>query len=200
MSNILNDSVLVLNRLWQAVEETDVQTALCDIYRGSATAIDPETLIPMSWEDWTQLPVRERDRSIMTTRGPVRIPTVICRMSFDKMPKRRPKLSKRNRRKAIGQRDQFICQYTGEYAPDGNVDHVDPKSRGGKSTWDNQVWSAKEINTMKRDMPLHEFERKTGHKLKKKPVAPKEMPACSLIRPRQDRPEWDRFLIRSYTE
>jgi 5-methylcytosine-specific restriction endonuclease McrA len=74
-------------------------------------------------------------------RGPVRIPTVICKSKYADMPDKTPKLSKRNRRKAIGDRDGKVCQYTGRYAPNGNIDHITPRSKGGKNTWENMVWS-----------------------------------------------------------
>jgi hypothetical protein len=42
MSDKLQDKVLVLNRKWKPIEESTVSTALCDIVRGAATAIDTE--------------------------------------------------------------------------------------------------------------------------------------------------------------
>ena len=37
---LLKAKVLVVNKQWQGYEETDVATALCDLCRGAATAID----------------------------------------------------------------------------------------------------------------------------------------------------------------
>jgi 5-methylcytosine-specific restriction endonuclease McrA len=194
--SLLNEAVLVLNRLWQPTAETSVQTALCDLYRGVVTAIDTEHMQPYRWDDWIKLPVRECDRSVRTIHGQIRVPVVISSVSYDKMPKKKPKLSKRNRRKAIGERDGYVCQYTGRHAPDGNVDHKVARSKGGPNTWENFLWSAKEVNAAKGNLSVEEFAKKTGLKPRKNPQAPKEQPACALIKPRQDRPEWNKFLIR----
>jgi 5-methylcytosine-specific restriction endonuclease McrA len=194
--NVLADKVLVVNRNWQAIHETSVEVALCDIVRGVATAIDTETMQPLQWDDWARLEIRPGDHAIRTVHGPVRVPTVVCKSSYDQMPKRTPKLSKRNRRKAIGERDNKTCQYTGQYAPDGNVDHYAPRSKGGSNAWDNLVWADKKINALKGDLTPEEFAHKTGLKLKKKPKAPPTMSACLLIKPRPDKPDWDLFLMR----
>jgi 5-methylcytosine-specific restriction endonuclease McrA len=181
---LLAQKVLVINRAWQGYEETTVQIALCDLCRGSCTGIDTETMRPVTWEEWCRLPVREGDRAIRTIHGPVRVPTVICKSRYAKMPKKRPKWSKR----AIKQRDGAVCQITGKHAPDGNIDHVQARSKGGQDTWTNTVWSAKEVNAKKADKSLAEL----GWKLIRKPVAPPELPMNRLIPPRH--PDWQLFL------
>jgi 5-methylcytosine-specific restriction endonuclease McrA len=196
MSEMLQDKVLVLNRKWRPIEETTVEKALCDIVRGAATAIDTEFMQAMTWNDWKGLAIRPGDHSIRTVNGAIRVPTVICKSSYADMPDKTPKLSKRNRRKVIGERDGKVCQYTGRFAPDGNIDHVDPRSKGGKNTWENMVWSAAEINALKGSLTLEEFEKKHGYKLRRRPTAPKKQPAFMLIRPREDKPDWDMFLMR----
>lgn len=185
MSALLNDKVLVLNKEWQAVGETTVAEALADMCSGKATGFDMEITAPVRWADWLKLPIREGDRSLMTIHGPVRVPTVVGKFSYAKMPKRRPKLDNHG----IKERDKAICQVTGEYAPDGNVDHLDPKSRGGaRKSWTNQVWMRKDLNTKKGSRTLQEM----GWKLIRPPEKPKEKPVCVLIPPRH--PDWKRFL------
>lgn len=196
MNQKLTDKVLVLNSQWMPIEETSTQQALCDIVRGTATAIDTEFMLALPWSEWSKLEVRAGDHSIATVRGPVRIPTVICKASYHKMPTKTPKLSKRNRRKAIGDRDNKVCQITGVHAPDGNVDHWMPRSKGGKNTYENLIWTDRAINAIKRDMTPEEFTKKTGLSLKRKPKAPPKQRACLLIRPRADKPDWDTFLMR----
>lgn len=196
MSNILTDKVLVLNRQWMPVGEVTVATAFCDVVRGTATAIDTEFMMALRWEDWAVLLIRDGDHSIATVRGPVRVPTVICKASYDKMPTKTPKLSKRNRRRAIGERDGKMCQITGIHAPDGNVDHWVPRSKGGSNSYENLIWTDAKINALKGDMSPDEFTRRTGLKLKRKPKAPQRQPVCLLIKPRADKPEWNTFLMR----
>jgi 5-methylcytosine-specific restriction endonuclease McrA len=80
-------------------------------------------------------------------RGAIRVPTVIVALNFAKVPRKRPKLSA----KTIRERDGNRCQYTGVLLrPDqGSLDHVLPRSRGGKDTWENLVWSSKDVNARK---------------------------------------------------
>lgn len=196
MSIILSDKVLVVNRNWQAIDETNVQQAFCDIVRGCATAINTENMHAVTWEEWATLEIRPGDHAIATLRGPVRVPTVICKSSYTNMPHKTPKLSKRNRRKAIGERDGKVCQITGVHAPDGNVDHWMPRSKGGKNTYDNLIWTDRKINALKGNMTPTEFTRKTGLVLKRKPKAPPQQLACALIKPRPDKPDWDKFLVK----
>ena len=185
MSTLLGDKVLVINKKWQAVDETTVYEAICDMCSGKATGFDTEHMQPLRWADWLKLPIREGDRSIKSLHGPVRVPTVVGKFSYEKMPKRRPKLDNRG----IKERDRAICQVTGEYAPDGNVDHLDPKSRGGaKKSWTNQVWMKRELNTLKGARTLQEM----GWKLIKPPQKPPERDVCLMIPPRH--PDWLMFL------
>jgi 5-methylcytosine-specific restriction endonuclease McrA len=197
MSEMLQDKVLVLNRKWRPIEETTVEKALCDIVRGAATAINTEIMQAMTWNEWTSLAIRQGDHAIRTVKGAVRIPTVICKSSYQDMPDKTPKLSKRNRRKAIGERDGKVCQYTNQFDPDGNIDHIDPRSKGGDNSWENMVWSSREVNALKGNLTLEEFQRKyPQYKLRRRPAKPKKVPAFMLIRPRQDKPEWNMFLMR----
>ena len=181
---LLTQKVLVINRQWQGYEESDVQTALCDMCRDACTGIDTEHMIAVRWEDWLKLPVREGDRAIHSTHGAVRVPTVICKSQYSKMPMKRPKWSK----KGVKKRDKGICQITGLPAPDGNIDHVRARSKGGKDEWTNTVWTAKKVNTKKADKSLEEL----GWKLVRKPQAPPELPMNRLIQPKH--PDWMLFL------
>lgn len=184
----LQEKVLVLNKSWQAIEVTTAQQALCDCFRGSATAINEDIMLALPWDQWMELPIRENDEFIQVTHGKrIRIPEVIVKAQYAHMPHRRPKLN----RKGIGQRDRKICQYTGEYDPDGNIDHVVPLSRGGKNHWTNMVWSSRKKNTEKRDRTPEE----AGMKLLRAPYEPPKLPACAVILRRKDKPAWDNFLV-----
>ena len=73
---------------------------------------------------------------------------------------------------------------------EGSLDHVVPRSRGGKDAWENLVWSAKEVNQKKADRLPHE----AGLKLLSVPRAPKEMPLSALIRNTSEVEDWKLFL------
>ena len=143
---------------------------------------------PVTWEEWITLPVRDQDEAVHTVRGQIRVPTVIVAVNYAKVPKKHPKLCAR----AIRERDRNRCQYTGRVLrPDeGSLDHVVPRSRGGRDSWENLVWASKEVNQRKADRLPHE----AGLKLLSHPRAPKEMPVSALIRNPGQLEDWNLFL------
>jgi 5-methylcytosine-specific restriction endonuclease McrA len=192
MSDILNKTiVLVLNRNWQAINIRTPQEAFCQMATNVATAleIDGENHIrPVTWDEWLTLPIRDGDNAVQTVRGAIRVPTVIVALNFAKVPKKRPKLCA----KTIRERDGNRCQYTGKVLrPDeGSLDHVLPRSRGGKDEWGNLVWSDKTVNARKGNRLPHE----AGLKLLTVPRAPKELPVTAFIRNVHDIVDWKLFV------
>jgi 5-methylcytosine-specific restriction endonuclease McrA len=142
----------------------------------------------VAWDEWITLPVRDGDYAVHTTRGAIRVPTVIVAVNYARVPKKRPKLCAR----AIRERDGNRCQYTGALLrPDeGSLDHVVPRSRGGPDTWENLVWSSRQVNTRKGNRLPHE----AGLKLLHEPRAPKELPVTALLRNAHGIAEWKLFL------
>jgi 5-methylcytosine-specific restriction endonuclease McrA len=65
-------------------------------------------------------------------------------------------------------RDEFQCQYCGSLG-DMTFDHVVPRSRGGKTTWQNVVASCGPCNLRKGARSL----RQVGMSLRKRPEQPK---------------------------
>lgn len=59
-------------------------------------------------------------------------------------------------KKNILRRDDYTCQYCGEREHPLTVDHVLPKSRGGKTTWTNIVVACKPCNLRKGNRTIHE--------------------------------------------
>ena len=143
---------------------------------------------PVTWEEWILLPIREQDDAVETVRGQIRVPTVIAAVNYSKVPKKRPKLCSRS----IRERDGNRCQYTGRVLrPDeGNLDHVIPRSRGGRDEWENLVWASKAVNQRKADRLPHE----AGLKLLTLPRAPKELPVSAMIRNPHGIPDWRLFI------
>ena len=188
MSNILSKSiVLVLNRNWQAINIRTPQEAFCQMATNVATGLDieGENLIrPVTWEEWITLPIRDSDNAVQTVRGPIRVPTVIVAVNYAKVPRKRPKLCART----IRERDGNRCQYTGKLLrpEEGSLDHVLPRSRGGKDEWGNLVWADKAVNARKGNRLPHE----AGLKLLTVPCAPQELPMSALIRNAHGIPEW----------
>ena len=191
MNDILNKAtVLVLNRNWQAINVRTPQDAFCQMATNVATAleVDGESIRPVTWDEWLTLRVRPQDSAVLTMRGPIRVPTVIVALNYAKVPKKRPKLCART----IRERDGNRCQYTGVMLrpEEGNIDHVVPRSRGGKDAWENCVWSSKSVNSQKGNRLPHE----AGLKLLKQPVAVREMPVTALIRNTHGILDWEPFV------
>jgi 5-methylcytosine-specific restriction endonuclease McrA len=192
MSDILNKTVvLVLNRNWQAINIRTPADAFCQMATNVAAAleIDGENYIrPVTWDEWITLPIRNGDNAVHTVRGAIRVPTVIVAVNYARVPKKRPKLFAKN----IRERDGNRCQYTGKLLrPDeGSLDHVLPRSRGGKDEWGNLVWSDKTVNAKKGNRLPHE----AGLKLLTVPRAPKELPVTALIRNAHGIVDWKLFV------
>ena len=191
MNILTKATVLVLNRNWQAINVRTPQEAFCMMATNVATGLEIEGedhIRPVTWEEWITLPIRDLDEAVHTVRGSIRVPTVIVAVNYAKVPKKRPKLCARS----IRERDRNRCQYTGRVLrPDeGSLDHVVPRSRGGKDAWENLVWSAKEVNQRKADRLPHE----AGLRLLSTPRAPKEMPAMTFIRNSHDIGDWKLFV------
>lgn len=192
MSDILNKTtVLVLNRNWQAIHVKTPAEAFCMLSTGAATALDvqdDEVIIPVRWEEWIKLPVRKCDNAVHTPSGPVRVPTVIIAVNYARVPLRRPGFGRRG----IWERDGGICQYTGrKLAPhEGNIDHVIPRARGGKSSWDNCVLAHREVNSRKGSR----LPQEAGLVLRRQPTTPRPVPSTMLIRNTHGVRDWEKFL------
>ncbi len=84
--------VLSLNKMWQALGWITPRQAVVAMTGGSGdtppalglclTIDENGELVesfPMKWDEWVKLPVRDQDLSLMTSRGPIRVPTVVVR-------------------------------------------------------------------------------------------------------------------------
>ncbi len=79
-------------------------------------------------------------------------PVVIRLVTYVRVP--RESARRRITRRAVFARDSWTCQYCGKTSH-LTVDHVLPRSRGGKSVWENIVTSCAPCNRRKGDrMPI----------------------------------------------
>jgi hypothetical protein len=193
MNCLYKTTVLVLNRNWQAINIKTPADALSMMYTDNATALDilgEDNMVPRKWNEWIKLPIDYSYDYISTINHKIRIPKVIILCNYDKIPVRRPKFSING----IWSRDNGICQYTGKKLSknEGNIDHIIPKSRGGKSDWNNCVLSHKKINSIKADKTPEEC----GLKLIRKPFTPKQIPVSFYIKNKFNIKEWEPFLYK----
>ena len=185
----LSRPVLVLNKMWIPIRVASVKRCLKLIFADKASLVDPSDYSVYTWEEWMTLDAANDEYVIPTTRDNIKIPEVIVLLKYDKVYTKDLRLTKRN----IYIRDKYKCQYTGKQLnfDEANIDHVIPRSRGGKNTWDNLVVCTKEINSIKGDKTPEE----AGLKLIKKPVKP--TPSCPhrLMDPKFNMPEsWSKFI------
>jgi len=161
------------------------------MYTGTATGLDilgNDQMVPYKWDDWIKLPDDTNAKCVSTINGRIKIPTVIILCNFNRVPMKIPKFTM----KGIWTRDGGICQYTGKKLSnnEGNIDHILPKSRGGKTTWTNCVLSHKSVNAKKANRTPEE----AGLQLIKPPSVPRQLPITFYIRNNYNIPEWDLFL------
>ena len=184
---MLNTSVLVLNRSYLPIHVTSVRRAFALIYQGIARAVD-EQYQTFDFEGWSQLAVARDAEAIGTSSGPIRVPRVIVLIAFDRVPKRHVRFSRIN----IYARDNFTCQYCGVRYPRSelNLDHVIPRSLGGRSTWDNVVCSCLECNRRKGG----HTPAQAGLTLRRPPDRPRWTPLMNLMLSSVRYNEWRPFL------
>lgn len=218
MSVLSQHRVLVLNKAWAILRVITVRQAielLAHSEQVRARIIDPsQDFATFTWADWSAIRPAKGEDVIRGVGQDFKIPNVIMVTNYDKQPYASTNFSRRN----IYRRDNNTCQYCGEKLPteELTIEHIVPKSRGGKTTWDNCVLACVKCNTQKANRLPEEAVRGKGQpvydpinaphgwkgpspmKLRKKPERPK------LIVWRGDRKtmpkDWHHFVSTAYWE
>ncbi len=167
---VLDSSVLVLNRWYQPVNVTTVRRAFTLLYQGNAKAIDRQ-FQTFDFASWAALSADLNDRDVVrTVMRAIRIPRVIMLQVYDRVPHLKVRFSRQN----IYLRDNSTCQYCGKKKPrtELNLDHVVPRSQGGRTSWTNVVCSCIKCNLSKGGRTPKE----ANMKLLKTPVQPQWSP------------------------
>jgi hypothetical protein len=187
MRDVLNGPVLVLNRYFQPVQVTSARRAFCLLFGGTAHAVD-EGGDSYDFDMWKDLPVRANDDGIPIIGGNLRVPRVVHLLVYDRTPRTVVRLTRRN----LMLRDQHQCQYCGKRPPlrDLNIDHVMPRSRGGRDSWENLVTSCRFCNVRKGRRTPEE----ANMKLARKPFRPTWTFTAQLIGEADYFAEWEPFL------
>ena len=91
--------------------------------------------------------VEEYTRDIHSVSFTIKLPSVVRLLRLVKKPKTPVKFSRQN----IYARDKYSCQYCGGRfsSEDLTYDHIIPKSRGGKTNFENCVTACKACNLRK---------------------------------------------------
>ncbi len=182
---MLNSSVLVLNRSYLPIHVTSARRAFSLIYRQTARAVNEE-YETFSFEQWQRLEVA--GETVGMVNGRIRVPRVIVLPGFDRIPKRHVRYSRVN----VFARDKFTCQYCGSSPPRSqlNLDHVIPRSLGGRTTWENVVCSCVDCNRRKGGRTPQQARLR----LQRSPSKPRWTPLMNLIVSSVRYREWRPFL------
>ncbi len=150
---MINSPVLVLNQSYEPLNLCRVRRAVVLVFCGKAEVLE-----------------NSRGKLHSVTQVFL-IPSVIRLVYMVKRPRHQRKLTKLE----VFTRDQYTCQYCGRQTKELTLDHVIPRRRGGKHSWENVVSACKVCNR-----------RKGGH-------TPKEAEMKLLRQPRT--PRNDGFYI-----
>jgi 5-methylcytosine-specific restriction endonuclease McrA len=162
---MLNSPVLVLNKFFFPVDTTSVKRAFLMLYLGAAKAVDMNYEI-FDFESWSEISSLKKSETIRTVSKTIKIPRVIIVLRYDKVHSKEVKFNRYN----IFKRDRSVCQYCKKSFPKNelSIDHVVPKSLGGKTTWENVVCCCLTCNRRKGSNFLSE----TAMSLSTKPIKP----------------------------
>ena len=193
---MLDRQVLVLNRLWQAINVCTVRRAFTLLCQGHAQVVHADgqnNFLTHDFESWRDFSTGEpEDEMVNTISFKFRVPRVIVLLLFDRMPRKEVKFTRHN----IFERDKNMCQYCGNVFDkrDLNLDHVIPRDKGGATTWENIVCSCIPCNTRKGNRLAHQV----GMHLVKKPVRPKWRPFVHITFDSKLHDSWRHFLDFAY--
>lgn len=193
MNSTLQYPVLVLNRLWQAINVCSVERALALLYTGHAQVVceTDQGFGTYSFREWCDFSGPEATvvRSI-SLRIP--IPRIILLLFFDRLPDKEVKFTRHN----VFARDKNTCQYCGKKFDrrDLNIDHVVPRQRGGLTQWTNVVCSCVDCNRRKGCRTPEE----AGLRLIHKPKKPRWRPFIEIQFFQTADHSWRHFLDLAY--
>jgi HNH endonuclease len=196
VSAVLTSPVLTLNRFFAPIRVVDVRRALSLLVTGAAEVVDAEDphLATYDFASWFELSMLraefeyEQHAWVGLVRGRLAAPTVVRLTRFDRHRKTRVALNRRN----IYHRDGNMCQYCGKKFPTSelSLDHIVPRSRGGRDTWQNLVCACTNCNARKAD----KTPAQVGMRLIRMPRALKA--PAELIRAQHA--SWAQFVEEAY--
>ncbi|KPK86356.1 MAG: HNH endonuclease [Phycisphaerae bacterium SM23_33] len=199
-ASVLDGNVLVLNRHYAALRVTSVRRAFSMLYRNIAEVVSQEDnkYLSYDFDSWREVSEfrlrfeRERHDWIRCVRFELAVPRIIRLLFYDRLPKQTVKFNRRN----IFARDRNRCQFCGKRFPTSelSLDHVIPRSMGGKTTWENLVCCCVACNVRKGGRTPED----AGLKLIAAPVKPKRSPVVTLRLTSDKYASWKQFLDAAY--
>ncbi|MBE7463613.1 MAG: HNH endonuclease [Planctomycetes bacterium] len=193
MVGVLSEKVLVLNRSWVAVNVATVRRALTLVYGGYARIVNPKDYSTYDFDSWVEASDEAKSgKRIRSATFELCVPEIIVLTAYNSLYSQDVRFSRRN----IFERDGNTCQFCARKfdRTDLTIDHVLPRSRGGKSTWENVVLACVRCNTRKGSRTPEE----AGMRMLKKPVKPKWATRIGLKIGPRCKASWEQFLEEAY--
>ena len=113
-------------------------------------------------------------------------PTVIRLLYYVVVPYKAIPLTRKN----VIHRDNYVCQYCGKRNQNLTIDHIIPKSRGGKNQWDNVVTACIKCNNLKGNKTPQE----AGMNLLQKTFAPSNKLRFEITKYSEMKQAWSKYL------
>lgn len=198
-SAALNSHVLVLNKLYMAVHVVSARKAFALLVKEIAEVVSfqDDTFYTYDFDSWRDLSsVRDQftheDEVVRTISFDIRVPKIIRLVVYDRMPRSDVRFNRRN----IFARDENRCQYCGRRfsTSELSLDHVVPRSRGGKATWANIVCACTRCNARKGG----QTPREAGMHLIRHPIKPRRSPVLRLTISSDKYRSWRHFVDDAY--
>lgn len=195
MKSRLEFRILVLNRAWHPVNVVGVRRAFTLLFQGHAQVIFADDANGgahrvMGADEWVAFSTVNPDpvRCVRTVRMALRVPSVLLLTTYDRVPRREVRFCRRN----VYLRDGGHCQYCGRMFDEGELtlDHVVPRERGGRTSWENIVTACVRCNARKANRLPHQ----AGMHLRKMPARPKWRAFMSTMADKENFREWHPFL------
>lgn len=205
MENVLNSQVLVLNKNYQPITTTNVITAISKLWAERVEAISVEedgTYMNHTFSSWAEISELRsmfddefNNEGIDWIHSPslkIMVPRVIRLLTYDKLPKHDVRLT----RKSLYKRDKYVCQYCGHKfsTEELTIEHIVPRSKGGRNTWENLVAACIPCNRKKGNKDLEH----SGMKLIKKPKKPNAIHGVVIHLGNKRYKDWDHFISDVY--
>ncbi|MEO0470670.1 MAG: HNH endonuclease [Bacteroidota bacterium] len=137
----VKESVLVLNQSYQAIGICSVERAFILVLLQKAELLS-----------------QNKGRMLRSIRHDYQYPSVIRLFRYIHIPFKKVNLTRQN----IFKRDRNRCVYCGS-RDNLTIDHVIPKSRGGRDTWENLATACQKCNAKKGDLTLEQSEMEMSH-------------------------------------
>ncbi len=196
----LDCNVLVLNKHYMAVRIVGARRAFSLLCRQLAEVVSCEKEIYSNYNfnSWCEVSQYRRRFEpdghdwVSTVNFHVAVPRIIRLLFYDRLPRGEVKFNRRN----IFARDKNSCQYCGKKfsTRELSLDHIVPRSMGGRACWTNLVCACLKCNIKKGG----QTPKQANMELIRKPEKPRKNPVIYIHLGHQRYHSWKQFLDNAY--